>query len=287
MRFPGECIAAGAACLALLSCRQAGQDQDANSIQQNAAQTSVLPVAEPPLDREALLIAAIRAASAHAAGADDGAAQRQLDGKRFEVRIRFGCAGGQDAEELRGWRFDETSRTLRLRIRNDIFANDPVVARVAGKNFETVEGLWLRRPWLLAAACPRTPEARTAEPAAVEQVESESEPAAETATGDEAASQARRVGIAQFYTAADPRTGQRRQRPYEATIVLDEGQAPSPQGYDFIISGRLRALPDRRVIACTATSAEAAPACIISVRIDHASIERPDNGERLAEWHDG
>jgi hypothetical protein len=267
-------------CAALLaSCRPTGPEEaPTDTILNNIAEElPTLPAVEAPLDRERLMLATIRAASAFAAGADDSAAQRELDGKRFELRIRFGCGPADSQDESRGWRFDETKRTLRLRLTPDISAEDPVAAAIAAEEFEGVEGLWLHRPWLLTSACPRTP------PPAPGQVD-ESESVPDQPPEESAGSAVWKVGIAQFFSATDSRTARRRQRPYESTKVLDEGQRPSGQGYDFVVSGRIRALPDRRVIACAFNDTGAPPACIISVHVDRTWIERPDNRELLAEW---
>lgn len=257
--------------MALTSCGREQPSEEpaaANAIVEAPRPT---PVVEPPLDRERLLLAAIRAASAFAAGNKDSEAQRTLDGKRFELRVRFGCGDGED--EARGWRFDEKNRTLRLRVRQDISEDDIVAASIAGGQFESIEGLWLRRPWLLAATCPATQA-----PAAVE------EPNADAAVLPEPVVAAPRVGVAIFSTAADSRTTRRQKRPYEATKVLGEAEGPSGQGYDFVMAGRLRALPDARVIACSSESADLPPTCIISVHIDRVWIERPDTREQIAEW---
>ena len=273
MPLPRTCATAVAACLALLSCREPGKESEPTNVAaEQPVQPAPLRVADRPLDREALLLAAFRAASALAAGTDDSEGQAKLDGKRFELRIRFGCANGTD--EARGWRFDEANRTLRLRVTPDISEADPVAAEIAGEQFETVEGLWLRRPWLLTAVCPAASQRTGAE--ATEKT-GNSEPIAPEAAG-------RLVGLAQFFSPTDSRTTRRRQRPYEATKILEEGQAPSANGYDFVLSGRLRALPSRRVIACLAKGPEEPPACIISVHVDRAWLERPDNREVIAEW---
>ena len=267
-------------CLAILSCRETGDDQQANAGLENATSVRALPVAEPPLERSALLIATMRAASARAAGRDDSDEQSELDGKRFELRLRFGCASDNPDDPARGWRFDEAQRTLRLRVTNDISAAEIEAAGVAVDDFESVEGLWLRRPWLLQPACPRNDQSEDA-------AETESKvPLSDSELRDSASAVvvSRRVGVAQFYTSTDARTARRKQRPYEVTKVLDEGAVPSEQGYDFVMSGRLRALPDRRVIACWSARIDGAPDCIISVHIDRAWIERPDNHEMLAEW---
>jgi len=236
------------------------------------------PVVEAPLNREQLLLAVVRAASAYAAAGDDSEVQRKLDGKRFELRVRFGCGAGGD--EARGWRFDEEKRTLRLRVTPDMSKEDRVAAEIAGEQFESVEGLWLRRPWLLTASCPvvQTPAPGSA-PSPPARDEPKHEPEAEPKPVAAA-----RVGLAQFFSSDDSRTTRRQRRPYEATKVLAEGQAPSPLGYDFVISGRLRALRDRRVIYCSGASPDSAPDCIISVHIDRVWIERPDTREQIAEW---
>jgi hypothetical protein len=256
---------------ALMSCGRDHPSEEPETANVIAEVTRSAPAVEPPLDRERLLLAVIRAASAFAAGGRDSEAQRKFDGKRFELRVRFGCGDGGD--ESRGWRFDEKSRTLRLRVSQDISKDDIIAAKVAGDEFESVEGMWLRRPWLLAAACPAAQARPSAE-----------EPDVGPAVPAEPMAASPRVGVATFSTSADSRTTRRQQRPYEATKILGEGEAPSGQGYDFVMAGRLRALPDGRVIACSSESPDSPPACIISVHIDRVSIERPDTRAQIAEW---
>lgn len=276
-------------CAALLAA--CGRDQpgdEPTALNNIVQQLPTVPAVEKPLDRERLLLATLRAASAFAAGTDDSAIQRSLDGKRFELRLRFGCGEAGAHEASRGWRFDAKQRALRLKVAPDISSEDPVAAAIAGDAFETVEGFWLRRPWLLAPACPAMPPAeakgagggKAPETAAVQPVPGEDAEPAPAAVG-------RRVGIAQYFTRADSRTARRKQRPYESTTVLDAGQAPSAIGYDFVLSGRLRALPDRRVIACASDGPQVPPSCIISADIDRAWIERPDNRRLIAEWTGG
>ena len=93
-----------------------------------------------------------------------------------------------------------------------------------------------------------------------------------------------RVGIAQFFTKADSRTGRRDQRAYETTKVLAEGERPSPEGYNFVLSGRLRALPEGRVINCRAPSFDRPPDCVVSAEFDRVWIERPNSKAVVAEW---
>lgn len=279
--------AAVACMVALLSCRPGERDESVN----NAADPVVSrepakPLIEAPRDRGSLLIAMTRAASAAALGLNDTDAQRSLAGDRFEFRLRFGCprpAGEQAADGPFSVRFDEAERRLRLSATPTVSADDPPVAAVAGEQVEAVEGFWIDRPWILAAGCavgPAAPE--PAEPDSAP-ADKESDNAAE-ADSEAAAPVLPRSAIVQFLTDNDPRTDRRGERPYAATKTLPVGAAPSRQGYDLVISGRLRALADGRVIACTVTSPDLPPTCMISALFGRVRIEHPGTGEILAEW---
>lgn len=264
-----------ALCLAVLSCRaQSDRSQHTENAEVRSPQeTPVLPVAEPPLDREALLIAAIRAASAHAGGTDDSGLQRGLDGKRFEMRFRFGCPGSKpDADAPFQSTYDPVERRVVLRAAPDVTREDPALSGIAGDEVEALEGFWVRRPWLLRVACVAPPEPERADPA----TEDAGTMAVEPPQG--------RVAMAQFFTAADPRTRRRDERPYQFTARLAEGQQPSAAGYDLVISGRLRRLGSGKVVTCTGPAVTTAPTCVISVVVDHVTMNRGDTDAVLAEW---
>ena len=279
--------ASALACMvALLSCRPSEQNESINNAADTpAAREPAVPLVEAPRDRANLLIAVARAASAAALGIDDAAAQRDMDGDRFEFRLRFGCPR-PGAEQPSGGpfsvRFDGETRRLRLSAAPTVSAEDPAVAAVAGEDVEAVEGFWVERPWLLAAGCPAVPpppkEAQTeAEPADTQPAESEpdSQPVLQVLP---------RVAIAQFLTANDPRTDRRGKRPYEATKTLPENSEPSRQGYDLVLSGRLRAKGNGKVISCTAASPDRPPTCMVSALFDRVWIRHPGTGELIAEW---
>lgn len=278
-------LAAALSCAALLAaCGRDQPDEGTATFNNIVQQLPPIPVADRPLDREALLLAALRAASAFAAGADDSVEQRRLAGKRFELRLRFGCGDSDVREETRNWRLDDKQRALRIKVSPDISGDDPVATAIAGDAFEAVEGFWLRRPWLLTSACPAAPIVERAD------AETPANPRPESGTDADAepvAALDRRVGIAQFFTKADSRTARRRNRAYQSTTVLAADEQPSPAGYDFILSGRLRALPDRRIVACASDSPHVPPSCIVSVHVDRAWIERADNQKLIAEWTGG
>jgi hypothetical protein len=265
-------------------------DGGANGIENEAGASlnlpSMVPVPEPALDRTALLGAVTRAASAQAAGADDTQAQRPLDGRQFEVRIRFGCRGpSKDLKnEWLGWAFDAEQRTLRLRAAPTIASDDPLVQGMAGETeFEAVEGFWIPRPWLLEPVCPANAAIKAAPPSAQSQAQDRQPEAPVT----EPSPKWPRVGIAHFYTAADPRTGRRDNRPYESVTTLPAADTLGSQGFNLVLRGRLRAIQGRKVVHCVSSSAESPPDCIVSADIDQVAIERPETRTAVAEWGGG
>jgi hypothetical protein len=252
---------------------------------ETATKLPVIPKPKPPLDRAALLDAVRQAASAAAAGARAPESLRDLDGKQFELRIRFGCGGPSTelAKQPLGWSYDAAESRLRVRAQPTIGKDDPLVAAIAGDSFEAVEGFWIPRPWLLQATCPAQPKSLATAP---EPANAEAAPAETTSEPVEARPSAPRIGIAQFFTPQDPRTRQRGGRAYEAVKTVLPAGVPT-QGFNLVLAGRLRALGDRGVIQCVARSASSPPECVISAEFLNAWIERPGSGEIVAEWGGG
>ncbi|HUE79034.1 MAG TPA: hypothetical protein VMN38_05335 [Sphingomicrobium sp.] len=288
------------AALALLAaCQPEPQDSgNTQNVEEPTLNLPAVPRPQPPLDRAGLFAAVAQAASAEASGADDTEAQRALDGRQFELRIRFGCKGPSSAlrEEWLGWSFDRESRTLRVRARPTLSAEENLVLELGGDQFEAVEGFWIPRPWLLTPACPATAavSSKPAAPAAdgaLAKAAAEPAPARAAAVPDEPITEPvpkwPRTGIAQFYTETDSRTGRRDMRPYEAVKTLEKDQPIGSQGFNLVLSGRLKALPDKGVIACVAKGADSPPECIVSADFDRVWIERPDSRELIAEWGGG
>jgi len=261
--------AAAATCLfAAVACQPDVQPVNESNEVAEAEPAAPFPTAERPLDRSAVLTAAAKAGSAAALDEDDATEQRDLDGKMFEVRIRFGCAAGGPAAAAGSAkpgpfnvRFSDADRTLRLRATPDLTASNLAVATIAGEAIEHVEGFWMRRPWLLASGCPAN-------------------------SGKASASEASglRVGIAEFSTSADARTDRRDGRPYEATKVLKWGALPSRQGYDLVLSGRLRKLTNGRVVSCRVVGPDVPPECIVSAHFDRVRVQTPDGKSTLGDW---
>jgi len=280
--------------VAMAACQPQGQaGPETNASANKRSPIDRLAVAEPPMDRAALLLAAAKAASASALGQVDVDQRRLLDGKRFELRIRFGCPNDPQPPQAGAAtfevRFDEVDRMLRIRARPDLRIDDPRIASIGGPTVEAVEGFWLRRPWLLAAGClsaiaPPPPDANA-------DADADAEGAKIAVAGDKKApvstlapDRGYRVGIAEFLTEAHSRTTRRDGRAYETTKVLGGVQGPSESGYNLVLSGRLRQLPSGRVISCVAADPDQPPECVISAQFDRVRIESPNTREILAEW---
>ena len=277
-----------ASCAVVAGCQQgkplANQANVENSVGSpvhNVAAQILTP--QPPMDRAALLEAVASARSAAAAGSDDRQAQQPLDGQAFEFRIRFGCAGPDSTKGLPlGWSLDSKGAVLRVHAASDIAKDDPVVAAMNLQAVEEVEGVWIDRPWLLQAACPAG-----AAPVPTIPADEGRKPAGmpmAPATEPQPLAAVPETGIAQFFTASDPRTARRGNRPYEAVKKLDDGAVVGNEGFDLVLSGRLRALAGGRVIRCVVEGPDAPPACIVSASFDHVWIEDAASKDRIADW---
>lgn len=218
-----------------------------------ASKPESLPVPQTPLDREGVILAALRAATAAALGEDDSAAQAQLKGRRFEVRIRFGCFGN-DKLASNGWAYDAAEGVLRARVRADVNSDMLKASDLTDGVYEGAVGFTLRRPWMLVDGCP--------DPRFISMADG---PA---------------IAITQLFTASDSRV-ERPEASYEAVAKIVAGELPT-KGLNLILSGRLKPLGDGRAIRCAAS--EGPPACIISSVIDRVAIEEPVRDVTLAEF---
>jgi hypothetical protein len=304
-----------AAALLLLAGCQPQAEETANNLAApaNAAEPDKqfsLPRPAAPLSREQLLMAVVRAQSAHALGEDDRTVQSELDGDRFELRIRFGC-GEAPVEPVPGnlqVSRDEEARRFDVSAAPDVNLEDPVVAALAGETVEAVEGFWVPRSWLLRPGCAPAPAvAPPAAEAAPEEEEAKAKGAVRARTGSRtaarepivptpaaapagpvpAASVIPRVGIAQFFTENDSRLQRRNERAYSAVVRASETEPAGTQGYDLVLTGRLRADADGRVIRCASPDAARAPVCLLGAEFDRVAIEDVERTRVLAQWERG
>lgn len=228
----------------------------------------VIPTPPPPLGRAELLAAAAAATDAVASGAALPQSNAALVGRSFILRMPFGCGGEMSDEEKKerwaGWTFNPKSRALKLTARASDFAGAEWVKQLAGEmTFDAVEGFWIGRPWTSADRC-----------GAGDNISSDivlSEPS-------------QRLAIAQFYSPEGSRTLRRGDRPYSSTVKLDEGQSPSPAGYQIQLEGKLSGFPDGQPVHCVQQDSAVAPRCLISVQFERVAFFTPGQDNAIVEW---
>ena len=251
-------IASSFVLIATSGCRQHASEQPRNEAPPAEAPqpkpAAAIPLPEPNLDREQLILGALHAVSAAALGQDDSATQKQLTGRDFELHLRFGCPGSP-ASKSRNWSYDANKHVLRVHVSADVAAASVPASDLLLKDYEGAVGFLIDKPLLLSAGCPAPQFA----------AQSAIEPT---------------ITVAQLFTGQDSRV-QRPQQSYDITKKIDDSQKPA-QGLDLVIAGRLAGLSDDRPIHCA--FAQGPPACIISAKFDRVSIQNPADGSVLGEW---
>lgn len=226
-----------------------------------------LAVTPPALGRADLLTAAAAAASEHAAGEAGEPADSPLAGRAFRLRLPFGCEGPSTSEEppLAYWTYAEDRQSIRVVVRPENWTDSDFARGLAGaETIEAVEGFWITRPWLASEDCP----ARAADPV----------------DGGRSAPTPETVGLASVFEAGGSRVQRRRERPYETTLRVEEGEAVAPQGFRLLLEGRLSGFADGRAFRCRSSGPHQRPICIARVQISTVAIEDPATGRILDTW---
>ncbi|WP_312084423.1 hypothetical protein [Brevundimonas sp.] len=238
------------------------------------------------LDRAGIIAALARAASTYAAG---DAPQEALVGRRFVVRLPFGCQGGAETPEHPGfasWSRTTDGKDIDLRLDTaDWLATPPVDGADLAAAWANADGVWITRPWLSLDTCPPPPPAHASGPLTVSDDETPSEPPSLIAPfGSE-----QTAGLV-FYAPVDgSRIGRREGQPYVHLIrgEVDQPAQPPTHGWRVLIEGRIGAFPDGRSIRCRAPTRDARPTCVAAVQVDKLAFEDGSTGRQLAEWRPG
>lgn len=232
------------------------------------------PLADPVLDRAAILSAVDAEASRTAAGLDAAATSDPLAGRRFRMRVAFGCMGPEpappegvsDAGAPR-WSRSDDGRSIRLRFTPaDWTAGDATGPAVEG--FEQVGGVWVNQPWMRTDDCPAP---------GLPAIEAIALPAPPT------------VALALLRADGASRLGRADDRAFSFT-VRGQGDvaAPDPlRGYRLVLEGRLTPWAEGRVIRCRVNRADSRPPCAVGVVLDRLAYEDGATGETLGEWRPG
>lgn len=216
-------------------------------------------VAEPPapkqtLGRADLLAIARAAADAFASGQPAPSDLAALAGRRFDVRLPFGCHGPADPAAPLGWTYDADAGTLRVRA---------TPARLVPAEWpgaaEVIEGFWIDQPWRSAEGC--------------------------AAASPAAAPPERTLALAAFHGPDDSRVGRRDGEPFAAVEKVAPDALDLAQGLRLRLTGRLVAAPGGTAPAvCRAPPGGGRPVCLLTVALDAVAVENPASGVTLATW---
>lgn len=228
--------------------------------------SAAAPAAPPPLlTRAELIDAAAAAADAYASGRT-AAAGDDLAGRRFAMRIVFGCGGASppsSAAPLR-WEYDATTQTLKVTATPVAFTAAAWLTKIAGADsYEAAEGFWIDRPWQREAGCPAYRSPLDSSVLAVPQ---------------------QTLAVTELFAADAPRSVRRDSRPYEAVRRTTPEEVAALKGFALVVDGRLTPLPGGGPIGCWNANPELRPLCVIGATFDRVSLENIASGETLAEW---
>lgn len=230
-----------------------------------------VPQQEPSLTRIDLIRSANAAADAfHAASSTPAAEKDPLIGRRFSLRIPFGCgppqlqAGSVQAQTV----YDPQSKTLRLTAQPGVWTALPMIQSLPNADrIETAAGFWIPRPWTSADACP---VASDPSDAVLPTTTAPSRPT---------------LGLVQLFDTDASRLGRRDQRPYEFVRgIPQEELSLLSRFYWLTIEGRITGFANGEAIRCHSDSPLHRPVCVFGVTFDRISFVDGTTGETLAHW---
>ena len=192
-----------------------------------------------------------------------------LIGRRFSVRIAFGCGGVQGGygPSQMSLAYDTENRSITLTAVPGVWSTLPLMQGVTGDgDIEAVEGFSIPRPWTRAKSCPLVgdyPLPATPTP-----------PTAQT------------LGLAQLFESGGSRVSQHAERPYSFTRkVREDDQSILTHSYRLILEGVISGYKNGLALRCWMEAPDHQPICIYAVRFDSVGFEDATTGEKLANWN--
>lgn len=234
-----------------------------------SAAATAEPILQGPLGRAEILALAEDAADAIAAGRQPGPDIAQADGRRFELRLPFGCAGsaGENSTASMRWRYDAQNETLRLHVAPVVWTTADWWTGDAPAGVEAVEGFWVPRPWTSSEGCPAKAAIPTPGGTAPATLPEQS------------------LALGQVFFADTARNSRRNGNPYRAAIHVPAAQFGAPEGFRLRITGRIAGNRATGPVRCRQPAGpNQRPICLVSVVFDEVAIENPANGETLSTW---
>lgn len=242
------------------------------------------PISVPPptIDRAELLKDVAMAAETFALGRPSPKTVLELTGRRFSIKLPFGCLGPGNAGPLT-YSYDDANMALRVSAQPERWvAADPVWASLASEGAETIEGFWIERPWIGVDGCPLAGAALPAE-AASPALPGPQKPAVipPGASTTPTSSSGQTVGLAQVFEKDGSRLMQRSGRAYQ---VIRKSEKPGAGGFRLVLEGRIVTPSETSPIVCRSAGANQRPVCLVRVEFDRVAIESA-SGNLLGEWN--
>jgi hypothetical protein len=235
-------------------------------------ENATVPSPALPLTRADFIAGAAAAAGAYAVGTTPGEGD-PLVGRSFSVSLPFGCggpkaAGGSALDGLAQATWQDADRQAIVLALSPADWTESALITGSGAKWESVEGHWIDRAWLLEDRCPTV----------------RSDPLQIGAAFAEAPS----VGLAGVHEAGASRLNRRDGRAYRHVLRGPDGAAPAvpPAGWRVRIEGRIVSFPDGRAFRCRAPGPDARPTCVAATAIDRVAFETAD-GVVLSQWRPG
>lgn len=230
------------------------------------------------MDRAALIELARVAADNFAAGTANRAAGPEINGRRFQLRLPFGCEGPsqrRSTDSMR-WHYDRDAQTLRLSVTPTRWTATDWWPDTAHPTVDAIEGYWIERPWTSSEACT----------ARVPPVASQPEVAPSAPSSSVAKLPAEQtLALGQIFYADGARSGQRQGKAHDLVLRIAPDKLDAAMGFRLRLSGRIAASAGAEAVLCRQSGgADQRPVCLISVMIDEVAIENPLSGETLALW---
>lgn len=248
------------------------------------------------LTRGDLIDAAARAADAHARGVAIASEDSALVGRRFTLRLPFGCTGPSkaDSEAPLRWSYDPAEEALRVSVTPNVWTDAaPVRAAADGIDYEAAEGFWIERPWLRSGDCPVLPQrTRGTEPAAEAAEGNQTAPAVATKEAESLADTTdtapvlprETLALVELFEPGSRRAARRNGRPYTVVTKLAPGEIDLTKGLRVVVTGRVAQLRQGAPVACSGTLIDERPLCLIGAEIERVAITDASGQRVLGEW---
>jgi len=194
----------------------------------------------------------------------------RLVGRRFSVRIPFGCGGvrGGYGPAQMAMTYNVSSQSISLTASPGVWNTLPLMDEIInGSDIESVEGFWIPRPWTYTDSCP----AQTDYPVP---------PTPTPPTGQT-------LGLAQLFEAGSSRVPRRTEHPYAFVRKLQTGDAEVlSHSYRLVLEGEISRYSRGNPLKCWIEAPDHQPICIYAVVFNHVAFEDAATGEMLASWNE-